>query len=349
MSKIKLFIPPYSYQGKRIFEIFSFSKPSQLAIAEDARQFFELSTSIQDSDWIIIPVFTTELLDKSGRDLIKHSALLARENKKLLGVISNSDFIVDVEVDNAFVFTPGAYQSKPRQIALPATLPDDPYLKWIGTDWKPLPISTSPTVGFCGQATSHPLKALKDIYTFGTAKIKNKLGLSLSNPGPIFLPAFQRKKVLAYFEKDPRIQTDFILRDRYRGGAVNPSQKVQVEREFFQNINRNLFTVCLRGMGNYSVRFYQTLAMGRIPILIDTNEQLAFQQFNQLDRLIPVVSFEKIDHISSELLDFFRSRSNAELLDLQHTLRDIWKEYYQRRGLIQYFAKTLEKLNTNSQ
>ncbi|SDC83779.1 hypothetical protein SAMN04488104_100757 [Algoriphagus faecimaris] len=341
---LKIFVPPYSYQNKRVFEIFTHTKSKEIEIASLALGEFSLSLTIEDSDWVIIPVFITELLDKEGRSLIKQSANLAKKHSKPFALFSNSDFIVDVEVENAYILTPGAYKTKPNQIALPATLAEDPYLKWIGPTWEATPIQDIPNVGFCGQATSHPLKALKDFFTFAGTAVRNKLGLTLSNPGPIFLPAFQRKRLLNYFEKDSRIQTDFILRNQYKGGAVSPEEKEKVEKEFYQNINRNLFTVCLRGMGNYSVRFYQTLAMGRIPILVDTDERIAFQEFNQLNTLIPIIPFEKKEDIVEELVTYFKSKSEEELLKIQATCREIWEEYYQKRGLIHYVAKTLSQV-----
>lgn len=343
MSRIRVYIPPFDYHQKRFFEIFAFTLSGQVEIAKVAQSEFELTEQIVNSDWILIPVFTTGLLHFEGRSLIKNTAKLAKQFRKPFAVFSNSDFIVDVEVENALIFTPGAYKSKSYQISIPATLPEDPFEKWIGKAWQPIDIPSIPSIGFCGQATTHPFKAIKDFITFGSSQLKHKLGKTLSNPGRVFLPAYQRAKLLRYFEKDPRFQSDFILRNQYKGGAISPAQKIQVENDFYQNIHQNLFTICLRGMGNYSVRFYQTLAMGRIPVLVDTDEQIAFNDFIGLDKIIPVIPFQHRDSSPDLLFNYFNSKSKDELISIQQFCRNTWLEYYQKEGLIKYIAKSLRQ------
>lgn len=341
LLRVSLFIPPFDYKNYRLFEIFHYEEDRRVMIAPLAIEKFSLVKNAQDADWILIPVFITELLGETGRSLIRTTSEIAKKLGKPFGLYSNSDFIVDVDVDNAYLFTPGAYQSKPFQINLPATLPEDPYKKWIGAKWEAFPNSSRPSVGFCGQATTQPLKILKDLFTFNSTKIKNKLGLTLSNPGPVFLPAYQRATLLKHFEKDSRFETQFILRNQYKAGAVSSSQNVQVEKEFFQNINSNLFTVCMRGMGNYSVRFFQTLAMGRIPILIDTDYEIPFQEFNQLDLIIPIIPYEKRSEVADVVYNYFISKTPDELIAIQCKCRGIWKEYYQKEGLIEYTRKIM--------
>lgn len=342
MSTVRLYIPAFDYKNYRLFEIFQYGEEGKVGIAPIASEKFSLVKNAENADWILIPVFITELLNQKGRSLIRNASEIAKKVGKPFGLYSNSDFIVDVEVDNAYLFTAGAYQSKSFQIGIPATLPGDPYKKWIGAKWEALPYSARPSVGFCGQATTQPLKALKDLYTFSVAKIKNKLGLTLSNPGPVFLPAFQRATLLKYFEKESRFTTEFILRNQYKGGAITSAQNAQVEKDFYQNINSTLFTVCLRGMGNYSVRFFQTLAMGRIPILIDTDCKIPFQEFNQLDRFIPIIPYEKRSEVADVVYEYFISKTPDELIAIQGKCREIWMEYYQKDGLIECTRKIMQ-------
>ena len=52
----------------------------------------------------------------------------------------------------------------------------------------------------------------------------------------------------------------------------------QLQQEYFDTINNNAFTVCSRGAGNYSIRFYETLRSGRIPVLLDSDMVLPFEE-----------------------------------------------------------------------
>ena len=47
---------------------------------------------------------------------------------------------------------------------------------------------------------------------------------------------------------------------------------------FFQNISDTDYTICIRGTGNFSQRLYEVLAFGRIPIFIDTDSILPYDE-----------------------------------------------------------------------
>jgi hypothetical protein len=106
-----------------------------------------------------------------------------------------------------------------------------------GEPFPPLTGSDKPSVGFCGLATP------------------------------------SRAKVLKAFEKSEEVATNFIKRDKFWGGAPHDPRLVD---EFQNNMRENQFIVCNRGAGNFSMRFYQTLGAGRIPVLVDTNIRLPF-------------------------------------------------------------------------
>jgi Exostosin family len=105
--------------------------------------------------------------------------------------------------------------------------------------YAPLPRGGRPIVGFCGFANSSP----------------------------------EREALIRAFRHDRRFDTRFILRDSFWGGApYDPS----LIREFEETLRGSHFQVCCRGAGNFSMRFYQTLAAGRIPVLIDSDVALPF-------------------------------------------------------------------------
>lgn len=66
----------------------------------------------------------------------------------------------------------------------------------------------------------------------------------------------------------------FILRTDYWGGK--PHDK-QIVTEFVKNIQDTYFTLSGRGAGNWSARFYQVLYLGRIPIVVNTDIVLPFE------------------------------------------------------------------------
>ena len=113
-----------------------------------------------------------------------------------------------------------------------------PYL-WEGRE-VPYPLSPKselPVVGFCGLLSKH------------------------------------RKKLVNAFLKSKQVASDFLVREKFWGGKPHDQSLIN---EFFDNIENTQFTLSNRGAGNFSMRFYQVLSCGRIPILVNTNILLPF-------------------------------------------------------------------------
>ena len=85
-------------------------------------------------------------------------------------------------------------------------------------------------------------------------------------------------------------------------------------KEFYENIEHNLYTFCLRGSGNFSVRFYETLMMGRIPVLIDTDVRLPL--LHEVNWNAHCVICNESNFIK-KITDFHNNHSDEELKDIQ--------------------------------
>ena len=83
-----------------------------------------------------------------------------------------------------------------------------------------------------------------------------------------------RYKTLQQFEKALDFDTNYLIRSKYRGGKQTPENRKKTTEEYYQNQIDSDLIVCVRGVGNFSLRFYETLAMGRVPIFIDTDSPL---------------------------------------------------------------------------
>jgi hypothetical protein len=77
-----------------------------------------------------------------------------------------------------------------------------------------------------------------------------------------------RIRTLQKIGTSSHIESVFILRNRFMGG--DPCDPV-LKEDFNNNMMNTHFNVCNRGAGNFSMRFYQTLAAGRIPVLLNTD------------------------------------------------------------------------------
>lgn len=344
MNKLKIFIPEFAFGNATLIEIFVNNENGQVEISDLGASFFELVEDPKLADWILIPAFITSLQNESGKAYIQNSRDLALSLNKPLGVFSNSDLIINPGVEEVYIFTPGAYESIPNLVDLPATLPHDPLQKWFGGGWRPIGVNQKPSVGFCGQATRNPLKALKDFFKIELIKTKAKFGKSRFLKVPRFLPAWERGLLLHHLKKSTKLETNFLLRSQYKGGATTPEQNDLVEREFYLNIYENLFTICMRGFGNYSVRFFQTLSLGRIPVLIDTDSSIPFSKFISKEKFFVRVPYDDRKKTDDYLVRFLSEKSEIELIEFQKGCREVWEKYYQKEGLIRYLAEEMKSI-----
>lgn len=123
---------------------------------------------------------------------------------------------------------------------------------------------------------------------------------------------------------------DFIIRSTFyhNTGQVN----INTRREYCANIANNLYTLCIRGAGNFSYRFYESLCMGRIPILIDTDTALPFEKIINWSNYII-----KIDESELEQLPLLISECKINPTDI----RRLWEEYFSPEGYTKNFYKDL--------
>jgi hypothetical protein len=133
-----------------------------------------------------------------------------------------------------------------------------------------------------------------------------------------------REKICKFFS-DSGLKTNFFLRNNYIFNLQENQKK-----EFEDNMNGNLFTLCYRGRGNFSVRFYETLMRGRIPIQINSYSIFPYEDEIDYSEMGIFIEEEDLDTTNLEKLvrEYYNSKSADELLQIQKNNRRIYEEYF---------------------
>lgn len=129
------------------------------------------------------------------------------------------------------------------------------------------------------------------------------------------------------------IKTNFIIRNGFWAPGID---KMKARYEYFNNIEKNIFTFCYRGAGNFSYRFYETLMMGRIPIFIDTNcviPNFEILLSNNACVYIKEKDITSPEYIISKINTYFIDNSNS-LIQIQKNNRKLWETYYSPIGFL---------------
>ena len=146
--------------------------------------------------------------------------------------------------------------------------------------------------------------------------------------GPQREGIYFRRKALGVLAKDPRIE----LRARVRKSFSAHKHTIELppeeaRQEYIQTILNSHFNLAPRGDGNYSLRFFETLAMGRVPIFIDTDAPLPLEDIISYDEFIVRVPSDDLQSLPDRVCAFFDSKSPEELALLSNKARAMFEQY----------------------
>lgn len=293
---------------------------------------YQLVNTIAEADVVIVPVQIAYFFENNKERWLNEFIKEANGLKKKVWVYTAGDFGITLTAI-VYTFRLGGFNSKldDKTFVVPAFI-TDPY-QLLQTNFKPLSKGSLPTVGFVGNANGSLIKWCKEflIYLYHNSK---RIFIQISEDYQPFYPSsVKRCHFLQSMQKNSKIETNFIFRKHYRAGAKTEAKKKRTTLEFFENMAENPYVFCLRGAGNFSIRFFETLAMGRIPFIIDTDIRLPLQDS---------ISWKKHSVIASEknfmetLINFHTNISGEDFEKLQINNRNLWLNYLNRES---YFSE----------
>lgn len=154
-----------------------------------------------------------------------------------------------------------------------------------------------------------------------------RLGWVAEEPDALYPASRLRACALRRLETSPKVRTRFLVRTRYRAGATEGVHREQTTREFYENIAQSHYTLCVRGGGNFSKRFYEVLAMGRVPVLVDTESLLPFENRISWDKYIIRVPMAELKTLPDRVAEHYGQARREGLAKFGRRNRDLWKEW----------------------
>ena len=313
----------------------------------ELKNYYQLVDSIEDAKIAFLPFsWNFYITNNFQADAERFIDECHANNLKVLSYVSGDAGVMPTNKD-VYVFRTSGYKSKklPNQISFPAFF-KDPLIHYVEKENHQVRIkSEKPVIGFVGQATPNLLKATKDIGFIVYRNIKHRFGKSLLEPQQWFAAPFMRYKYLKRLEKNKKIETNIIYRERYRAGIRKNRSIDKTTYEFYENINDSDYIFNLRGAGNFSVRFYQTLAMGRIPVLIDTDCLLPLEGVIDWTQHCIRIPQGKEHEMEQRLLEFHQNLTQEQFEYIQQENRKLWEDYL---TLKTFFVRIHDLLKSDS-
>lgn len=253
---------------------------------------------------------------------------LVEQTKKTLLVVYPGDSSEAVVLPQAIIFRNSQYQSRLRlnEIIMPA-LADD---LGLGQTLIPRQKGTKPVIGFCGWADFRNLKERSRYYL--------KIILRF---GPLRQGLWWRRRALDLLRQSKLVTPNFLIRQSYSGNEKTIAlDQATARRDYLDNILNSDFTLCVKGDGNFSVRFFEVLSLGRLPLFLDTDCPLPLADQINYDDFIVRLDWTQTDQIASVVAQTYQAWSVEEFIRRQNLARATFVDFLR---LDNFFARTLTK------
>lgn len=307
--------------------------------SESLLKYYTLVKSISESDIIIVPLEYQHAINYPKELQTLYD--VAEKNNKPIWIYTGGDYGYTINKPNLFNFRLSGFKSKlNKNTFILSSFIEDPYDKKIKKDFFILKKTKQPSIGFVGHAKGGFVKYLKEFLIYIKNNIKRIfLGLK-ADYQPFYPSSIKRASYLKILIDNVNVSDDFLLRNQYRAGVKTHADRERTTQEFYQNIIDNLYTFCVRGAGNFSVRFYETLALGRIPVLLDTDCLLPLNENIDWTKHCVIIDQIKGDEVAQQLVSFHKNKTEDELMKMQENNRLLWKNKLTRDS----FFKTIHQI-----
>jgi hypothetical protein len=144
-----------------------------------------------------------------------------------------------------------------------------------------------------------------------------------------------RKKCIQYFEQS-QINTDFVKRHTFIRGFTDQQQQKYRKEDFINNMKNNIFILAPRGGGNWSLRLYETMAYGRIPVLPLTDTVLPFE--DKIDWNNTIIMGNTPQELENKMVEWY-NKGEEFIKNKQKLCRQVWNDYLSMEGFSKHFTE----------
>ncbi len=289
---------------------------------------FRFVNSLEDAEIAILTMSWNYYIDTGKKELALKFIELCSQHRKKIFIYNAGDKSYKIPFfSNALIFrlSVNTLTIEDNDLVIPPFIPDPLKTFYKSGSIYLRPYSNKPKIGFCGFAKNSKIEATKELMKIEFQNIKSLVGLRTEEPQQFLSSSYFRGGILDILKKSSKVDTNFIVRKNYRAGIMHDITHSTV-LEFYNNIRNSDYVLCARGSGNYSVRFYETLAMGRIPVYVNTRGGLPLEdQIKWKDHVVWIEQSE-VNCIGRKVWEFHNKRNSKSFQDLLTNNRKLWEE-----------------------
>lgn len=294
--------------------------------------------SLSECDVAVLPFdWQFALSNRRVAEVAERAAEAARQAGRKILVFFFHDSEEAIPLHNAIVFRTSMQRGRRQnEFAHPAWVDDYPGMTADGTI-SVRPKGHRPSVGFCGFAG---YRLAPDASFSRRARARARMVYRRFPQWTV------RERAIVALKKHPGVIDDFILRENFYAGVADGTdeQRERVRQVYVSNLIANDYILCARGGGNFSYRFYETLAAARPPLFIDTNCCLPYDFEIDYSNYGVFVDASDVAASGDRLSEWHSALSDREFVDLQRNCRELWERRMTPTGFFRHLHRHLNRV-----
>ena len=128
------------------------------------------------------------------------------------------------------------------------------------------------------------------------------------------------------------------LNDIFFWNEPDASKRQEIRNSFLKICAQSRFVLCPRGFGENSFRFFETISLGRIPIIISDSVEMPFEDIIDYDEFSFRIGEDDLREISSIV-----KLDDRKYAQMQQKGREIRDEFFTRKGVINGIVHQLKE------
>ena len=348
-SRLKVAITPGNFEGKPHFLVRKTeSKTQDLMVVSAFESRFGIPAQLDEADIALFPFDLSDVLRMKDSSLDALTEIIDSNRKRGLRTICvlwhDYSHPLAIGQPQAIIFRSSMVRGLDYTEEFP--IPTNFGSKDLNSHSdQSYGYASRPRIGFMGSVPQIATPAQLQRSGEGTNNAfsgyeKSEGGINPIIRTPINIGTVIRNRGLATLQKSEIIETDIVTRDAYFG-FYSVDERTKMRQEYVEHMMRNDYIFCPRGAGNYSTRLFETVAAGRIPILIDTRLVMPFADVIPWQEIAVWVPINEINRLDEHVLAFHARLGESGYLALQTQLRNIFETYLSRDGVDRYLESFL--------
>jgi hypothetical protein len=152
-----------------------------------------------------------------------------------------------------------------------------------------------------------------------------------------------RERLVLSVAAEKRLKAFFDLAPKFHG-HLSPLEKAERRSQYVAFLRSSLAILCPRGDGENSIRFFEALSMGRIPILLADSCLLPAEDLIPYDDIILRITEGEVERAGELLHDWLAAQSSQQLLERCRTAREVWETYFSLQGFGRYMVSVMRDM-----